>query len=565
MNILDAVRDPQIFGPWFRNSESWQAWTSFLAALFGLPLDDAGLETFRKHTGRSTPAPNGYLDATLVIGRRGGKSLVMALIAAYLAAFVDWRPYLTGGESGAIIIVAADRRQAAVTLGYLREMLAIPLLRGMVTRETNELIELNTGITVEVVTASFKTIRGRTVCCAIADELAFWPTDDSASPDSEIIAAIKPAMATVPGARLLKASSPYARRGVLYADFAKHYGKDSPTLVWKAATRDMNPSVPEAFIAAAYEEDPASAAAEYGGEFRTDIESFVSRDVVENCIIPNRYELPPVVGPVYYAFVDPSGGSSDSMTLAIAHRDGERTVIDAIREARPPFSPESVVAEFCTLLKSYRISTVTGDRYGGEWPRERFQAHGITYQTASAPKSDLYRDSLSFLNSARVELLDSPKLKSQLLGLERRTARSGRDSIDHGPGAHDDIANCVAGAICGTAMQQGGPDGWREFYRRLNEEPWRFVRGNADLDPTRPSGPDFGFAIQPPEFVKLNVPPGPIAAEGGLHVHGRWHGFRHFGTAAIVEVARADALELLARPAWRACNEDHELLRKDAA
>jgi hypothetical protein len=35
---------------------------------------------------------------------------------------------------------------------------------------------------------------------------------------------------------------------------------------------------------------------------------------------------------------------------------------------------------------------------------------------------------------------------AQLCGRERRTARGGRDSIDHAPGGHDDLANAVAGA-----------------------------------------------------------------------------------------------------------------------
>lgn len=30
---------------------------------------------------------------------------------------------------------------------------------------------------------------------------------------------------------------------------------------------------------------------------------------------------------------------------------------------------------------------------------------------------------------------------------ERRTARGGRDSIGHAPGAHDDVANSVAGVV----------------------------------------------------------------------------------------------------------------------
>jgi hypothetical protein len=84
------------------------------------------------------------------------------------------------------------------------------------------------------------------------------------------------------------------------------------------------------------------------------------------------------------------------------------------------------------------VNTVHGDRYGGEWPAQRFQAHGIIYKAAEQTKSDLYRDLLPLVNAARVELLDMPRLHAQLLGLERRTARGGRDSIDHAPGAHDD-------------------------------------------------------------------------------------------------------------------------------
>jgi hypothetical protein len=55
-------------------------------------------------------------------------------------------------------------------------------------------------------------------------------------------------------------------------------------------------------------------------------------------------------------------------------------------------------------------------------------------------------DLLPLVNSRRIDLLDNQKLISQLCGLERRTARGGRDSIDHGPGQHDDVANAVAGA-----------------------------------------------------------------------------------------------------------------------
>jgi hypothetical protein len=58
----------------------------------------------------------------------------------------------------------------------------------------------------------------------------------------------------------------------------------------------------------------------------------------------------------------------------------------------------------------------------------------------------LYRDLLP-VNSRKVDLLDHLRLVNQLCGLERRTARGGRDSIDHGVGGHDDVSNAVAGVV----------------------------------------------------------------------------------------------------------------------
>jgi hypothetical protein len=105
------------------------------------------------------------------------------------------------------------------------------------------------------------------------------------------------------------------------------------------------------------------------------------------------------------------------------------------------------VGEFAALLKTYRIGSVVGDRYAGEWPRESFSTAGIKYELSDRPKGEIYRDTLPLLNSGKVELLDIPRLASQFCGLERRTARGGRDSIDHGPGAHDDVCNAAAGAL----------------------------------------------------------------------------------------------------------------------
>jgi len=215
-------------------------------------------------------------------------------------------------------------------------------------------------------------------------------------------------------------------------------------MIWQAATRVMNPCVTQAYIDAEYEKDPVSAAAEFGAQFRTDIESFVSREAIEAATDWGVHEREPLSGKRYVAFVDPSGGSADSFTLAVAHSESQIAVLDCMREVRPPFSPEAVVEEFCDLLKCYSVTKVKGDRYAGEWPREQFAKRGIKYEPAEDPKGILYLNLLPHINSGKVRLLGNKRLVTQLIGLERRTSRAGRDSIDHAPGGHDDVANAAA-------------------------------------------------------------------------------------------------------------------------
>jgi Terminase large subunit, T4likevirus-type, N-terminal len=449
LTILNAMADRNLFARFFCNGESWRAWRVFLAALFALRMSAEQLELYRQCTGRSQPPQAACTEARLVIGRRGGKSFILALVAVFLACFKDWRPYLGPGERGTVMVIAADRKQARVIMRYVKGLLSsVPMLALTVESESRERIDLKNRVTIEVHSASFRRTRGYAIVAALLDEVAFWPTDDAAEPDYEIINAIRPGMATIPGAMLLCASSPYARRGALWDAYRRHFGKENdPILVWQAPTRMMNPTVPRSVIAEAMERDPSSAQAEYDAQFRSDIESFVNREAVQACISIGVYERPPVTDVRYSAFVDPSGGQGDSMTLAVGHRQGDVAVLDAIREIKPPFSPEAVVDEFAELLKRYRITRIEGDRYAGEWPWEQFKKRNITYELAKKPKSALYVDFLPVLNSRQADLLDHPRLIAQIIGLERRTARGGRDSIDHAPGARDDIANAVAGLV----------------------------------------------------------------------------------------------------------------------
>lgn len=449
--LAEAMDAPELFGAWF-GAPSFAAWRMVAKALDGTPLSDAEAAAFATLAGGREPPSAAVAELWLVKGRRAGGSLFAGAFAVHAACFGRFGPRLGPGEVATVALLAADRKQARVLMRYVTGLLEVPLLAPLVVARTTESVTLETRCVIEVHTSSYRTTRGYALAAAVCDEIAFWHSDEaSANPDKEVLAALRPALASLDG-RLLCLSSPYARRGALWDVCTRKRGKaDARVLVLQGGTRAFNPTIPQAVIDAALSEDEAAARAEWLAEFRTDVEAFVAREVVAACVMAGRRELPAQDGVAYVGFVDPSGGSADSMTLAVAHAAGERVVLDVVREVRPPFSPEAVVAEFCQVLAGYRVTTVTGDRYAGEWPREQFRKRGVEYRVSAQAKSEIYVRALALLNSGRAELLDVPRLTAQLVGLERRTAWGGRDSVDHGPGGHDDVANAGCGALVGAS------------------------------------------------------------------------------------------------------------------
>jgi hypothetical protein len=452
MTILDALSDPAIFGAFFPGG-TWGPWSAFLAACFGLPLTPSQLETFTACTERANAPQQRADEAWVICGRRSGKSRTAALVAAYLAALAK-TDTLAPGEFGTVLVCAVDRTQAKVVFEYIRALLTeIPALRPLVVSETAERIELRHRVRIEVRSSSYRRVRGVTLLAAILDEVAFLRDEASALPDVELYRALKPALATT-GGLILGISSPWAQRGLLWSKYRRHYGQDGDVLVWQADSVTMNPGLSVQLVEEATEDDPEGAAAEWRGQFRSDLESYVSTAVLDACTTPGVVERPRITGPSYHAFLDAAAGSGrDSFTAAIAHvelRNGGGApfvILDAVREVQPPFDPLAVAGELAAFLRGYRITQAQSDRYAGSWVSESFARHGVEVVQDAEPKSTLYLSALPVLAGRRCDLLDIPKLRAQFASLERRRRAGGRDVVDHPPGAHDDVANCVAGVL----------------------------------------------------------------------------------------------------------------------
>jgi hypothetical protein len=315
-------------------------------------------------------------------------------------------------------------------------------------------VSLSTGIDLEIQAANWRRARGGTAVCAVLDECAFLQSaDDSSNRDEDIYAAVKPSLATTGGPMLLT-SSPSMMEGIVHRLHKRHHGPqgDPRTVVIQSDSRTLNPRLSQAVIDRAFEDDPTAAASEYGGEFRAATSAYLPRHVIEQAVdtgIGGRVALP---GIEYKAFVDVAGGSgSDSFACAVGHKrldEGrEVCVLDAIFVVPPPFDPDDATLRCSAFLVPWRCRDVVGDNYAARWPVTAFAKHGIIYSASPLNRSELYLHVLPLFTAGRARLLDNPRIVDQFAGLRRKVGSGGRESVDHVRGAHDDLANAVAGVL----------------------------------------------------------------------------------------------------------------------
>jgi hypothetical protein len=337
-------------------------------------------------------------------------------------------------------------------LDYCRGYLdASPLLRAEVKDTTSDEIRLKNGNVICTLASDYRSLRGRTLLLGILDEAAFLRSEDSNStvPDIECARALLPGLATTQG-MLCILSSPYRKQGLLFERHRRFFGRnDNVTLVIQAASTLLNPTLDTSIIASAEDADAVASRSEWGGLFRADIASYLDDATLEAAIEHGRpLELPPRAHHRYTAFCDASGGRGDAYTISISHREGERVIVDVVRGQHAPFDPQSVTAEFAELAKQYNCQKIVGDNYSGDWVTTAWREAGLPYERSEKNKSQLYLEALPLFTRQLISIPNHTQLLRELRLLERRSHRSGKDTVDHGPRGNDDHAN----ALCGCAV-----------------------------------------------------------------------------------------------------------------
>ena len=265
-------------------------------------LTDEERTIFAKLTGREREPGEPAEEVHAITGRRSGKTRAAATTATYLAALCDHADRLAPGERAVLPLLSATTWQAQRAFHLIRGIFAgAPSLFSLVESETVDILRLRNAVDIECPPASFRTIRGATAIAFIADEVGFWFNAEQArNPDSEILAAARPALATL-GGPLICVSSPYAKRGELWNAYKRDYGPDGDPkiIVIDAPSRRMNPFLSATVVQRAYERDPQAAASEFGGQFRNDISGFLDFVLVDAAVDRGVLVRPPRAGADY--------------------------------------------------------------------------------------------------------------------------------------------------------------------------------------------------------------------------------------------------------------------------
>jgi hypothetical protein len=427
-----------------------------LRAASGLELiTEEQRQIFAKASGGRKPPQHVVREFWAVVGRGGGKSRIAAACAVHVALLQKHK--LAPGETGHVLVLSQTVAQARVVFDYALSFIEqSPVLRQEIESTTQTEIRLNNGVIIGTHHNSYRSVRGRSLLAVIFDESSFWRDESSALPDLECYRAVMPSLIRTNG-QLIGISTPYRKLGLLYQKHRTFFGVDDPdVLVVQGDSRRFNPTLSEKDIVKAMADDPEAGLSEWAAEFRADINAFLSDDDIDACVDFDRpLELPPRDEITYHAFVDPSGGRHDVFSLAIAHMEDERTIIDVMRGRFPPFDTKGVVDEYASLLKQYRVRSVTGDNYAAGWVEQSFRSAGIQYARSEMPKGRLYVEGLPAFTRRTVSLPNHPRLLRELRLLERRTHVGGKDTVDHGRVGSDDHANALFGVLRSITRPKG--------------------------------------------------------------------------------------------------------------
>ena len=129
ITLARALTDPSLFGNVFASPSFW-TWKVVAKLIDGILLTEPReVELAKECTGRTALPTEPVRRLILLAGRRAGKDRFFSAVAVWRAALcTDWRTHQSAGEGAVVILLGADKKQAAILRKYCEGLLRVPLL-----------------------------------------------------------------------------------------------------------------------------------------------------------------------------------------------------------------------------------------------------------------------------------------------------------------------------------------------------------------------------------------------------------------------------------------------------
>jgi hypothetical protein len=378
-------------------------------------------------------------------GRRAGKSSSLSRLAVVEALF--GKHDIPPGDVGVVAFISTTRDEASQRLATIRAILDA---LGVKYRPVDGGVGLiDRPVVFKVYAATVSGVSGFTSILVICDEVAKWKDRDTgANPASEVLASVRPTMATQREARIVLSSSPMATVDAHYDAFEE--GETAQQCTAHATTWDANPTVTEADTHA-LEPNAKTRAREYGAIPQDELEEslFSSDDLTkvtrtieaspaldaELYPLLQRGDIPPEPGHSYVAAMDPAT-RRNAWTFSIATRrlvDGKvKKSIVVAREWVPApgakLSPKATFKAIAEVSKPYGIRLVWTDQWSNDSLAEQAREVGLVLVEeiiGRANKLEMFLDLHDRVLDGDVEFPPGKHFRRDMLCVKKVTTRNG--------------------------------------------------------------------------------------------------------------------------------------------
>ena len=410
----------------------------------------------------------------LVVGRRGGKTTLSAMLAIYCAITTNWKPYLRKTPTAHVLILSHSRDFSDEVLDLIRTLIEeSPILSRLINKKTkNTASTMNlvmpfvvegkiqrSRVTIKVGAASKKTTRGTAACAVLCDEIAYWNLDENLKEtDVEILKAVRPNMKQFGRkAMMIKLSSPGIKQGVLYGEYQKWHEGTLPAnyIVFKAPSWVWNNILPKQEFVDEWVLDQDGFDTEYRANFVDSLSNFILPEFVDMAVMTGvKYCAPEGVEQsdkmVYKAAID-AAFKGDAFTFSVVGYNGHRIkqyISKGWKGSKTnPVKPSEVAKYIRQICKEFDIPTVAADQYAFTPLREIFEKYGVNleeYTFNPTFKKKIYFNLKKLVHGQQIDFLDNPIQSKEIKELVVEQTNAGNFKIGHPSGGSDDYSDSVA-------------------------------------------------------------------------------------------------------------------------